>query len=40
MRGLAADAASKDAYGNNAARKDSGSLFTVENAIGARDIWD
>ena len=33
------DAISKDSYGNNAARRDPGSLFTVGNAIGARDTW-
>jgi serine protease AprX len=35
----AADALSKDEYGNHDARKDPGSLFTVETAIGVRDIW-
>jgi len=34
-----ADAASKDGYGNHDARKDPGSLFTVERAIGVRDTW-
>jgi serine protease AprX len=35
----AADRASKDAYGRHQAARDPGSLFTVENAIGARDVW-
>src|SRR4051794_29846494 len=34
-----ADALSKDAYGKNQAQQDSGSLYTVEKAIGARDLW-
>jgi serine protease AprX len=34
-----ADSVSKDAYGNNAASKDPGSLFTVEKAVGARGVW-
>jgi serine protease AprX len=34
-----ADTMSKDGYGNNAAKQDPGSLFTVEKAIGVRDIW-
>jgi serine protease AprX len=33
------DAISKDAYGNNAARRDPGSMFTVGKAIGVRDTW-
>jgi serine protease AprX len=34
-----ADTMSKDAYGNNAVKKDPGSLFTVEKAIGVRAVW-
>src|SRR5689334_3101981 len=34
-----ADSVSKDAYGNNAASKDPGSLFTVEKATGVRGVW-
>ncbi|HEY2297072.1 MAG TPA: S8 family serine peptidase [Jatrophihabitans sp.] len=34
-----ADALSKDAYGDNAASKDPGSLFTVEKATNVRDVW-
>ncbi len=34
-----ADSVSKDAYGNNAASKDPGSLFTVEKATNVRAIW-
>jgi serine protease AprX len=30
---------SKDTYGRHQAAKDPGSLYTVENAIGARDLW-
>jgi serine protease AprX len=33
------DNVSKDAYGKNAAKQDPGSLFTIETAIGARNIW-
>jgi serine protease AprX len=33
------DAVSKNAYGQNAAQQDPGSLFTIEKAIGARNIW-
>jgi serine protease AprX len=36
----AADAVAKDEYGNHDARKDPGSLFTVETAIGVRDTWN
>ena len=35
----AADLVSKDAYGKHQAARDPGSLYTVENAIGARDLW-
>ena len=35
----AADRVSKDAYGKHQAARDPGSLYTVENAIGARDLW-
>jgi serine protease AprX len=35
-----ADAVAKDAYGDNAAAKDPGSLFTVERATGARSVWN
>jgi serine protease AprX len=35
----AADSLSKDAYGKNQAEKDPGSLYTVEKAVGARDLW-
>jgi serine protease AprX len=35
----AVDAVSKDAYGKHQAAKDPGSLYTVENAIGARGLW-
>ena len=34
-----ADLLAKDAYGQNAAQQDAGSLFTVEKAIGARGVW-
>jgi serine protease AprX len=34
-----ADSVSKDAYGNNAASKDPGSLFTIEKATGVRGVW-
>ncbi len=34
-----ADSMAKDAYGKNAAEKDPGSLYTVEKAIGARNLW-
>ena len=34
-----ADSVSKDAYGNNAASKDPGSLFTLEKATGTRAVW-
>ena len=34
-----ADSVSKDAYGDNAASKDPGSLFTVEKATNVRAIW-
>src|SRR3954468_242553 len=34
-----ADAVSKDAYGKNQAQQDSGSLYTVEKAVGARNLW-
>src|SRR5689334_15464243 len=34
-----ADTVSKDAYGNNAASKDPGSLFTVEKATNVRGVW-
>jgi serine protease AprX len=34
-----ADSVAKDAYGKNAAEKDPGSLYTVEKAIGARNLW-
>ena len=33
------DAVSKDDYGRHQAKKDPGSLFTVEKAIGARGVW-
>jgi serine protease AprX len=33
------DKVSKNAYGQNAAQQDPGSLFTVEKAIGARNMW-
>jgi serine protease AprX len=35
-----ADQVSKDSYGDNAAAKDPGSLFTIEKAIGVRDVWN
>ncbi len=35
-----ADSAAKNAYGKNAAQQDPGSLFTVETAIGARNVWN
>ena len=35
-----ADNTAKDAYGDNAAQKDPGSLFTIEKAISARDLWN
>jgi len=35
----AVDKLSKDAYGRHDAAKDPGSLYTVENAIGARGLW-
>jgi serine protease AprX len=35
----AADGVAKDAYGRNAAERDPGSLYTVEKAIGARNVW-
>jgi serine protease AprX len=34
-----ADKVSKDDSGKNAAKEDPGSLYTVENAIGARALW-
>jgi serine protease AprX len=34
-----ADKAAKDAYGDNAAQKDAGSLYTIEKAIGVRGVW-
>ena len=34
-----ADNAALDAYGDNAAQKDPGSLYTVEQAIGVRAVW-
>jgi len=34
-----ADRQAKDAYGRHQAARDPGSLYTVENAIGARDLW-
>ncbi len=34
-----ADSVSKDAYGDNAASKDPGSLFTVEKATNVRAVW-
>jgi serine protease AprX len=34
-----ADKVSKDEYGKHQAAKDPGSLFNVENAIGARELW-
>jgi serine protease AprX len=34
-----ADRVSKDTYGRHQAARDPGSLYTVENAIGARDLW-
>jgi serine protease AprX len=34
-----ADKLSKDDYGKHQAAKDPGSLYTVENAIGARGLW-
>jgi Subtilisin-like serine proteases len=34
-----ADTVSKDDYGNNAAQRDPGSLYTVGRAIKAREIW-
>jgi serine protease AprX len=34
-----ADATAKDAYGDNAASKDPGSLFTIERAVGFRSTW-
>ena len=36
----AADSTAKNAYGKNAAEQDPGSLYTVENAIGARNVWN
>ncbi|MFL6160647.1 MAG: S8 family serine peptidase [Jatrophihabitantaceae bacterium] len=36
---LLADTVAKDAYGQNAAQQDAGSLFTVEKAIGVRGVW-
>ena len=35
-----ADNAAKNAYGDNAAQQDAGSLFTIEKAISARDLWN
>jgi serine protease AprX len=35
-----ADSVAKDAYGDNAASRDPGSLFTVERATGARSVWN
>jgi serine protease AprX len=34
-----ADQTAKDAYGNNAASKDPGSMFVVGKAVGARSAW-
>ena len=34
-----ADKAALDWYGKNDAKKDPGSLYTITNAIGARDVW-
>ncbi len=34
-----ADNTAKNAYGDNAAQQDPGSLFTIEKAIGVRPIW-
>ena len=34
-----ADKGAKDLYGRNQAEKDAGSLFTVEKAVRARDLW-
>jgi serine protease AprX len=34
-----ADSVAKDAYGDNAASKDPGSLFTIERAVGFRSTW-
>ena len=36
----AADKAAKNGYGKNAAQQDPGSLYTVESAIGARNVWN
>jgi serine protease AprX len=35
-----ADSVAKDSYGDNAASKDPGSLFTIERATGARSVWN
>jgi serine protease AprX len=34
-----ADGLAKNAYGQNAAQQDAGSLFTVEKALGVRGLW-
>jgi serine protease AprX len=35
-----ADKVAKNVYGKNAAEQDPGSLYTIEKAIGARDVWN